>query len=70
MAGRRLTAAQNLVTVFAASGRQGPAVVRALRDAGRALRGNVRNRGGAEARQLAGAGAEVVAGLIGRPPRT
>jgi uncharacterized protein YbjT (DUF2867 family) len=53
-----------LVTVFAASGRQGSAAVHALLAAGRPVRAVVRDPGRGDARRLADAGAEVVPGSL------
>jgi uncharacterized protein YbjT (DUF2867 family) len=53
-----------LVTVFAASSRQGQAAVHALLAAGRPVRAVVRDPEREDARRLAGAGAEVVAGSL------
>ena len=56
-----------LITVFAASGRQGAAVVRALLHAGRGVRAVVRDPGRPGAHHLADAGAEVVVGTFDDP---
>ncbi|MGW1737462.1 NmrA family NAD(P)-binding protein [Nocardia sp. NPDC001965] len=53
-----------LITVFAVSGRQGNAAVRALFAAGRPVRAVVRDPGRNDARRLADAGADVVGGSL------
>jgi uncharacterized protein YbjT (DUF2867 family) len=53
-----------LVTVFAASGRQGSAVVHALLAAGRSVRAVVRDPDRGDVRRLANAGAEIVLGSL------